>query len=256
MPWSDWQDPFEFPMSASVLQLFYRTGGGTALIGSDHLESSFTYFEGTYGWTVVGYQYKKPAGLETTRLFPYPMYDLTQGVDYIEIPDQPGKFYEYEGNNPNTFLGWDVPPLTLSVNNDPPAEREFQLRMELGTTYALNDSLVFDFDGGTAIGSWSGITPEGTVIATPNPGMAASFSLWPSVPQPFDFSAENAYQEYLPYIMPWARTLTPRFRYWKPDPVTKPPLRLRQRDDNLFLNAGRTRNRSSRQTTNRLRSYD
>jgi len=255
MPWSDWQDPFDVHSTASTLQLRYRTGAGGVLIGSDVFESSYLFDGLDYGYTIVGYQYRRPSNWATFRTFPYPMFDMTEGVDYIEVPDQPGVYYEYQ-DEPNTFLRWDVPPVVLSVNNDPPAARPFQLLMEPETTYQNGDSLVFDPDRGSPVGAWNGSTPEGTVIATPNPGLASSFSLWPSLPQPFDLGEPNGYDEYLSYIAVWVYTRLPRWRYWKPESTKKPPLRLRQRDDNLFLNAGRTRNRSSRQTTNRLRSYD
>lgn len=250
MGWSGWQDPFEVRSFATSLQLRYTAGGGEAKIGSEDFESLFD-FDGTfYGYDIIGYQYTIQSTWETYRTFPYPMFDMVEGVDYIEVPDQPGVFYEFE-DEPNVFHGWDVPPVVLSINNDPPAERDFELLIETGTTFVVGPLDEFDPDRGAAIGGWDGATPVGTAIATPNPGMAASFSLWPSLPE-FDFTVDNSYQEYLSYISAVYLIQLPRWRYWKP---TNPVLRQYPRDDGKRGSPPNLAGPSSRQAGLNLAGY-
>lgn len=249
MPWSAWQDPFQIRSTATALQLNYSAFSAEALVASDDFTSTFTYEAGDFIFTVIGYQYKVQSTWETYRTFPYPMFDLTEGVDYIEVPGSPGVFYEYE-SGPNIFQGWDNPPVVLSGNNDPHGGRTFNMMLQPGTAYVAGTIPDYDPDLGVAIGAWDDGTPVGTTVATPDPDMAMSFSLWPSRP-PYDFSVDNSYQEYLTRIAAIYLTQLPRWRYWAPGIL---PLRQYPRNDGLKGGAPSARP-TSRQATTARRTY-
>lgn len=203
---------------------------------------------------------------------PEPLSSLGFGKDWDMIPGRPGEFVEYENDGPNTPLSTRGPSLVFKAGAKGGSVESGGVREGDGA-WALGvvpGAVAPPPDGGSGTpeqpnSSWPGL---GTVFATGGPTTPINTNFRDAFPDitgaeyafvspkmigapPLQGNNANAF-----FQMTGVPTLTyqlPRWRYWIP---RKPPLRLRQRDDNLFLNAGRIRNRASRQTTNRLRSYD
>ena len=203
---------------------------------------------------------------QVRNLIPNLLSTLEYGKDWGQIPDRPGEFVEYEpgDNTPVSTRGPSIFFISLTVSNgDAPADAsgvEWALGVVTGAV-APPPIAVTGYQG-IPSSEWPGI---GTVFATGSavaagtdyraafPDITGATDIFLSArissPPPDGWTENASFNIGVPRLT----YQMPRWRYWIP---RKPPLRLRQRDDNLSLNAGRTRNRASRQTTNRLRSYD
>ena len=264
MPWSEWLQQPDYTQGflnqyrlAINQQIDYLTGTNTTTgtpgpsvgaAGASRSISSAGVYDSA---TVDGRQYTVAPFWETDRdWFPDPLYDLTEGVDYTVRPDRTGSeddaYIQYE-DGPNVRTGWNwirAPKVTLAQGGS-----SWVVEMVNGTNYVAGDNPGGPPASGLVFATGDGSTPVDTVLPSIPTPTADTFAIFGRLT---DNSVESAFE--VQYPTPNILYRMPRWRYWVPG--GPPPLRLRQRDDNLFLNAGRIRNRSSRQTTNRLRSYD
>ena len=203
---------------------------------------------------------------------PAALSSLELGKDWDQIPDRPGEYVEYENDGPNTPLSTRGPSLlfksgTKGGSLESGGTREGDGAWALGVVTGVVAPPPYSGSGHPEVPSaqWPGL---GVVFATGGPDVLVNTDYQAYFPDitgaeyafvsPLMTGAPPLFGDHAAAFFQMVSTPTltyqmPRWRYWIP---RKPPLRLRQRDDNLFLNAGRTRNRSSRHTTNRLRSYD
>lgn len=291
MPWSDWQTGETRTIDwVDVGRGFRNTGGTdngdwemyrTSDIHGPGARISATALEATTDAGPYGRVFEQVSGAflhlpdtwkQVRRGIPDLLSTLEYGVDWAEIPDRPGEFVEYEpGDNvPVSTRGASVFFASGSRGGGPEALRDGDGAWTLGVkTGAVAPPYADTVSTGTMIpsGQWPGLGPAfatgddtvtvGRDYQSQFPDITGATDIFLSV-RMTGVPPLSGGEEYVRFNI-GVPTLTyqmPRWRYWIPEPTKKPPLRLRQRDDNLFLNAGRIRNRSSRQTTNRLRSYD
>ena len=290
MPWSDWQvgetrtinwvdvgrgfrnTGWQFNGDWSMYRTADPNGPG-ARIYAQALESTTDEPNGRVYEQVSGAFLHLPDTWKQVRNgAPRALSTLELGVDYDQIPDRPGEYVEYEpGDNfPVSTQGASVSFISGSRGGGAEALRDGDGAWTLGVKMgAVAPPYADTASTGTMVpsGQWPGLGPAfatGDDSVTPGrdyrnqfPDITGATDIFLSVRMtgtpPLAGGVEDANFN---IGVPRLTYQMPLWRYWIPEPTKKPPLRLRQRDDNLFLNAGRIRNRASRQTTNRLRSYD
>lgn len=261
MPWSEWQAPFVTKVYGNETLLEWnrsREGMPAGSVGyvSTADPSGFKYGATVTDGTVArdGVQFaKNPFWAEYRDDNPPALDALTENVDYAHIPGT-SQYVEYAPTD-STWLGWEFPDgQTGQIFRSPdpanPWIGEGSIGWQLDTSWPTEGYLYADPSQDRVWDLWTSYDP----VPLLNPGNPGNVDFTITVnynPTGGTTSgrAEATWYEVRPYML----VELPAWRYWIPGGV--PPLRQKQRNDNLARGVYRARSTSSVQNSVRQKSY-